>query len=180
MAPLPPNRAEILRQLFQPVGRNPVNPDRGVMSNYGIGKGSLISFNYTFWRNDAYPLVVVSEDNRMNGKLCGINLHYLTFPYIRQLLAMSANNPAFSYKSISGDEYVKRAYRSYKWTGVRQVKALDRRFLLQVMSMVRSYDPAEVQIIRRQVQEQIREQINPKASKITTLNSPEGQINTGD
>lgn len=181
MAPLPPKRAEILRQLFQPVGRNPVNPDRGMASNYGTGKGSLISFNYTFWRNDAYPLVIVSDDNRMNGKLCGINLHYLTFPYIKQLLAMSANNPSFSYKSISGDDYVKKAYRSYKWTGVRQIKALDRRFLLQVISMVRSYDPAEVQIIRRQVQEQIRQQINPKASQLTKLSSPEeGQINTGD
>lgn len=181
MAPLPPKRSEIIRQLFQPVGRNPINPDRGLASNYGVVQGSLISFNYIFWRNDSYPLVIVSENDRAAGKLRGINLHYLTFPYIKQLLAMSTNNPSFSYKSISGDEYVKRAYRTYKWSGVRQLKAMDKGFLLKVMSMVRSYDPAEVQIIRRQVREQIMKQINPKADQMTNLDQSEiGQNNIGD
>lgn len=182
MSPLPQNRAEILRQFFRPVGQNiSTNPDRRMATNFGAVKGSLVSFNYTFWRNDNYPLVIVSENDRANGKLCGINLHYLTFPYIRQLLGMSVNNPAFSYKSISKDDYVKKAYRSYKWLGVRQLKMLDHKFLLQVMSMVRTYDPAEVQIIRRQVQEQIRQQINPKANQVTTLNQPgEGQANIGE
>lgn len=149
-------------------------------TNFGLAKGSLVSFNYTFWRNDAYPLVIVSENNMAGGKLCGINLHYLTFPYIRQLLGMSVNNPAFSYKSISEDEYVKKAYRSYKWSGIQRIRMLDHKFLLKVMNMVRSYDPAEVQIIRRQVQEQMRQQINPKADQLTTLNQPEiGQNDTG-
>lgn len=181
MAPVPPKRSEILRQLFQPVGQGPANPDRRMAANYGVVQGSLVSFNYVFWRNDSYPLVIVSENDRYGGKLKGINLHYLTFPYIKQLLAMSANNPSFSYKSISGDEYVKRAYRTYKWSGVRQLKAMDRGFLLSVMSMVRSYDPAEVQIIRRQVREQIRKQINPKADQMTNLDrSDTGQNSIGD
>jgi hypothetical protein len=64
---------------------------------------------------------------------------------------------------------MKKSFRSYKWRGVRQLKVLDPKFLLNIMGMVRSYDPAEAQIIRRQVQEQIRRQINPKASQMTNL-----------
>lgn len=168
MAPLP--RSRILQQFFSPVGRSAV-PAGGV-----VMKGSLISFNYAFWKNDAYPLVVVSESNRDIGKLWGVNLHYLTFPYIRKLLEISTGNPAFSYKSISADGYLSKAYRSYKWNGIRQMKILDYKFLLNVMTMVRTFDPAEVQIIRRQVQEQMRQQINPKA---TNLSQGGEQLPTG-
>jgi hypothetical protein len=169
MAPLP--RSRILQQFFSPVGRN-VSPAGGNV----VMKGSLISFNYAFWKNDAYPLVVVSESNRDAGKLWGVNVHYLTFPYIRKLLELSTGNPAFSYKSISADGYLSGAYRSYKWNGIRQVKVLDYKFLLNVMTMVRTFDPAEVQIIRRQVQEQMRQQINPKA---TNLSQGGEQLPTG-
>jgi hypothetical protein len=158
MPPLPNSR--ILQQFFSPVGN--LAPSGGNI----VAKGSLVGFNYAFWRNDAYPLVVVSESNR-EGKLWGVNLHYLTFPYIRRLLEISANNPAFSYKSISEDGYIKRAYRSYRLNGVRQTRILDYKFLLNVMTMVRTFDPAEVQIIRRQVQEQIKQQINPKATNLS-------------
>lgn len=164
------DRNKILEQFFRPVGRDVIaNPNPTVFGNSGVRKGSLVSFNYVFWRNDSYPLVIVSDNALANGKLWGVNLHYLTFPYIKKLLSLSSNNPAFSYSSISGDGYMKKAFRSYKWKGVRQLKVLDQRSLLSIMSMVRSYDPAEVQIIRRQVQEQISRQINPKASQMTNL-----------
>ena len=146
------------------------NPNKRITSNFNVGKGSLISFNYSFWRNDAYPLIIVCDNNKVNNKLHGINIHYLTFPYIKKLLDLSANNPNFSYKSLGNDDYLKSAYRSYKKLGVRQIKILDYKFLLNIMNMVRSYDPAEVQIIRRQVQEQIKRQINPKAEQLTNLN----------
>jgi hypothetical protein len=168
-----PKIAAILRRFFKPVGRDVIsNPNKSVLGNFRVGKGSLVTFNYTFWRNDAYPLVVVSDNDLARGKLWGVNLHYLTFPYVKGLLAMSSGNPNFSYASISGDEYLKKSFRSYKWSGIRQVKVLDPSFLLNTMQMVRSFDPAEVQIIRRNVQEQIRTQINPKASQVTNLNSP--------
>ena len=168
---MPPyDRNSILNQFFKPVGRDVVaNPNPSVFGNFGVRKGSLVSFNYVFWRNDAYPLVVVSENALASGKLWGVNLHYLTFPYIKKLLGLSEGNPNFSYSSISGDNYMKRAFRSYKWRGIRQVKVLDTKFLVDIMSMVRSYDPAEVQIIRRQVQEQIGRKMNPKASEMTNL-----------
>jgi hypothetical protein len=148
--------------------------------NFIAVRGSLVSFNYTFWRHDPYPLIIVVENNPASDKISGINLHRLTFPSIRDLIARTGKM-GFSYKSVSDDENFKAAYRSYKRAGIRQMKVLDSKFLLSVMSAVRSYDPAEVQIIRRQVQEQIRQQINPKASQMTNLNQPQqGQINTGE
>ena len=168
---MPPyNRNQIIKQFFRPVGHDVVaNPNPRVLGNFGVRKGSLVSFNYTLWKNDAYPLVVVSDNARASGKLWGVNIHYLTFPYIKQLLSLSVNNPAFSYDSISGDAYMKKAFRSYKWSGIRQVKVLDHGFLLQIMSAVRSFDPADVQILRRQIREQMQRQINPKASQMTNL-----------
>lgn len=168
---MPPyNRDQILQQFFRPVGNNIIgNPSPSVLGNTGIRKGSLVSFNYVFWKHDAYPLVIVSDNALAMGKLWGLNLHYMTFPYIRKLLSLSVNNPAFSYSSISDDDYMKKSFRSYKWSGVRQLKVLNHKFLLNIMGMVRSYDPAEVQIIRRQVREQISRQINPKASQMTNL-----------
>lgn len=174
MARLPPNRKNLLQQFFMPVRQDVIsNPNKRLANNFTIGKGSLISFNYTFWRNDAYPLIIVCENNKTDNKLCGINIHYLTFPYIKKLLGLSVNNPTFSYKSLGNDDYLRSAYRSYKRIGIRQVKILDYKFLINIMNMVRSYDPAEVQIIRRQVQEQIRRQTNPKAEQLTNLNQPE-------
>lgn len=172
---MPPyDRNQILQQFFRPVGQDVANnPNPRTLGNFGVRKGSLVSFNYVFWRNDAYPLVVVSDNALANGKLWGVNLHYLTFPYIRRLMGISRNNPAFSYTSISGDMYMKKAFRSYKWQGIRQLKVLDPKFLMDVMSAVRSYDPAEVQIIRRQVQEQIARRVNPKASQMTNLEGEE-------
>jgi len=130
--------------------------------------GSLISFNYSLWRNDPYPLIIVIENNLGKDKISGINLHYLTFRDIKDLISR-AGKMGFSYKSVSDSRPFKSSYRSYKRSGVRQMKVLDPSYLMGVMGMVRTYDPADVQIIRRQVQEQLRRQINPKATDATNL-----------
>ena len=130
--------------------------------------GSLISFNYTFWKNDPYPLLIVIDNDPGKDKISGVNLHYLTFRDIKDVISR-AGKMGFSYRAISDSGPFKDSYRSYKKSGVRQMKILDPSYLLGVMGMVRSYDPAEVQIIRRQVQEQIRKQINPKATQSTNL-----------
>ena len=150
-----PNK--VIEQIFRPVG--------GLkQTNKAITKGSLITFNYMYWKHDAYPLVFVSKYLPGN-KIYGINLHYLTFNYIKNLLR-NCNNPSFSYLSIKNDNYVKSAYRSYKWSGVRLIKSLDCTLLLNIMGSIRSFDPAEVEIIRKNVQEQLRQQINPKTYEV--------------
>lgn len=168
MPPLPP-RSDLLQQFFRPVGQEPATPMGSTGRPLVVKTGSLVSFGYTFWRNDPYPLIIVI-DNRLGGNtISGINLHYLTFRDIREVVSR-AGKMGFSYRSISDSKPFRNAYRSYKRVGVRQMRALDPSYLLGVMGAVRSYDPAESQIIRRQVQEQLRQQVNPKASEATNLN----------
>jgi len=163
MAPLPP-RSSILQQFFRPVGQDVIaNPARRMAKALVAKTGSLVSFNYAFWRNDPYPLIIVIENTPGKDRISGVNLHYLTFRDIKELISR-AGKMGFSYRSLAGSMTFKDSYRSYKRSGVRQMKVLDPEYLLGVMGMVRSYDPADVQIIRRQVQEQLKQQINPKAS----------------
>jgi len=168
MAPLLP-RSNVIQQFFRPVGQDVVaNPSRRMGKSLFARTGSLVSFNYTFWKNDPYPLLIVIENSPGKDKISGINLHYLTFRDIKEAISR-AGRMGFSYRSITDSRPFKDSYRSYKRVGVRQMKVLDPSYLLGIMGMVRSYDPAEVQIIRRQVQDQIRQQINPKANQAANL-----------
>ena len=133
------------------------------VQNSFIAKGALIAFQYQFWKKDAYPLVLVS--NVIQGqKIFGVNLHYLTFPFIRQILKVGGGNLGFSWIHIKNSgQYLTHAFRSYKWQGIRQVRMLDTQFLLTVMATVRSFDPNQIQAIRKSVQEQMQRMVNPKA-----------------
>ncbi len=128
-----------------------------------VTKGSLIVFNYSFWMNDPYPLVVVT-DMRPGKRLRGVNLHYLTFPYIKNLIQQSCGNIGFSYTNIRGDKYITNAFRTYKWNGIRSIKKLDCNFLLNVMASVRSFDPNQMETIRASIREQMSREVQPKAT----------------
>lgn len=144
---------------------------RDVKQDAIIKKGSLVAFNYGFWIHDPYPLVIVTDV--FPGKLVrGVNLHYLTFPFIKTILQGSCENVGFSYSNIRGDKYITNAFRSYKWPGIRQIKKLDCDFLLTVMATVRSFDPSQIQTIRESVQQQMSRTVNPPAQ-------PTGEMNTG-
>src|ERR1039458_5812057 len=76
-----------------------------------VGKGSLVYFNYVFWIHDPYPLVLIAD---IYGQyIRGLNLHYLTFPYIKHVLQPGCDNKQFSYKNIrnNGIAY-EQEYRS--------------------------------------------------------------------
>lgn len=152
----------IFTNLFRPI-------DPMGQSNF-VGKGSLVTFNYTFFVHDPYPLVVVT-DVFPGNVMRGVNLHYLTFPYIKALIRSS--NPAFSYQNIKGDQYIVNAFRSYKWHGIRQIKKLDSDFILTVMATARSFDPNEIQAIRQSVKDQINMQMNPRASDLSQPPNPQ-------
>lgn len=172
MAPVTP-RSTILQQFFKPVGHDVVtNPSRRMATSLIARTGSLVSFNYTFWRNDPYPLLIVIDNSPGKNKISGVNLHYLTFRDIKNLIS-KAGSMGFSYRSVADSKPFKDAYRSYKKAGVRQMKMLDPSYLLGVMGMARSYDPADAQIIRREIQEQLKRQINPKANSDTNLDANE-------
>lgn len=131
--------------------------------------GSLVSFNYSLWRNDPYPLIIVIDNNPGKDKMSGVNLHYLTFRDIRDLIER-AGKMGFSYRSVANSGPFRAAFRSYKRFGIRQMKILDPSYLMGVMNMVRSFDPADAQIVRRQVRDQLQQQVNPKAGNATNLN----------
>lgn len=143
-----------------------------VKMNQTIQKGTLIAFNYTFNKpnHDPYPLVLVTDrdylvktKNRID--LRGVNLHYLSFNEIRNLLQSNCNNTNFTYDSLKQKQYIPliSAFRQYKKSGIRQIKVLDCAFLLNVLASVRSINPSEVEAIRKSVREQITRLTNPAA-----------------
>lgn len=155
-----------IQNLFQSINL----PNKGIGSNqYGpstktLTKGSLIAFNYMFWKHDAYPLIIITDI--LPKYIRGVNLHYLTFPYIKRLLQPNCNNPSFSYYNIKLDRYLVSSFRTYKRQGIRSVKKFDCSFLLNIMKTVRSFDINELDNIRRFVQDQMSQQINPTADQI--------------
>lgn len=170
MAPLPNTTTGILESFFRPISFPNAVPTRG----------DLISFNYVFWKHDPNPLIIIVNNDKMSDKVAGINLHLLTSvgpkSDVAELIRRSKRMD-FSYRALADRKTFRDAYRTYKKSGIRLVRKFDTQFLLKVISVVRSFDPAEIQIIRRQVQEQIKQQINPKANQLTTLNQPEvGEI----
>ena len=146
-------------QPFKRIGANQYGPNFRVLS-----RGSLVQFSYLFHKpgHDAMPLVLIT-DVWVND-IRGINIHYLTFPYIKKLLQPNCNNPNFNYwTNVKPDTYISDAFRQYKRLGIRQLKMLDCAFLLNVLASVRSFDPNEVEKIRRSVREQINRAASPTA-----------------
>ena len=144
------------------VPANQYGPSFTKMTNL-IGKGSLIRFNYTFVKpgHDQTPVVLVTDV--WANYIRGVNIGYLTFPYVKRLLQQYCNSTGFSYANIKGQEYIVSAFRQYKRAGLRGLQKLDCAFLLNVLASVRSYDPHEIEAIRKSVRDQIRKLTNPTA-----------------
>jgi hypothetical protein len=113
--------------------------------------------------NDPYPLIIIT-DYVQGVRVRGLNLHYLTFPFIKNLLSNSCEDKSFSYRNVKDNTYIVKAFRTYKWQGIRQIKVLDCEFLLKMMGVARSYDPNEVESIRNSVDEQLNQETNISAN----------------
>jgi len=135
-----------------------------------LSKGDLISFNYIFHKagHDPYPNVIITDIN--NFYIRGLNIHYLTFPYIRNLLKENCNNKLFSYKVFKDNSYLVSAFRQYKKTGMRNIKKLDCDFLLNLMGSIRAVTPNEVEAIRKN----INDQLNKISNQINANQAIEG------
>lgn len=160
----------------------PVNPNINklfnVQSNTSplIGKGQLVIFNYLGYKNDPYPMVIIT-DMIPGRRLRGVNLHYLTYNYIQNLISQNCSNPGFSYGAIRGDSFVVNAFRSYKWQSIRQMKKLDCNFLQAVINVIRGMDPNQVHAMRESVREQISRQVNPTPDQLPQAQPPQGTPN---
>ena len=163
----------IIEDVYGPTARaNQYGPIYNQMVK-AVNKGSLIVFNYIFHKpgHDPYPLVLLTDVNYPQKNpihIRGVNLHYLTFPTIKKLLQPNVNNLGFSYANIKEDSYISGAFRQYRRTGIRQLKTLNTTFLLNVLASVRSFNPNEIEAIRKSVREQLQRLTNPSANEMVS------------
>ena len=124
--------------------------------------------------HDANPNVMVT--NVDSFYVWGVNVHYLTFPYIRNLLQKNCNNPMLSYQTIKADKFVTSAFRQYKKNGIRSLKKLDCDFVLNLLGSSRALTPTEVEAIRNTINTQMSQVINqvsalnPNINQVSELN----------
>ena len=98
----------------------------------------------------------------------GINLHYLTYLYIRNILNIASNSQGgFSYNNIKNDSYIVNSFRSYKWNGISQIKKFDLKFINQMIDNSRNFDPNQIQAIRQSVNQQLQQQYVSSADNMT-------------
>lgn len=155
--PIPFVNAVLPNNLVAP---SPVNPV--------VGRGSLVTFNYLFYKHDPQPLVLITDPDYRDS-IRGVNLHNLTFPVIKKLLS-PAPGPNFTYQYIKGNEFVKSAFRQYKKNGIQYLKKMDIQFIVNAMAINRySFDPNEIEAVRKSVREQIRRIINPQAAQSSEM-----------
>ena len=122
----------------------------------GFKPGKIIKFQYLLARHDPYPCVLTSDlfsDNR----IAGLNIRYLTFPIIAQLLKLF-NNKNFNYYDLKpyGSVFLS-AYRSYKLSAIRVAKELDTHALITTLRSARKFTPAEIDSVIADVRAQIQQ-----------------------
>lgn len=145
-----------------------------------ITRGSLISFHYPQSYaiipnviHDPYPMVIITDI--WPKYIRGVNLHYLTFPYVKKLLTNFAGR-SFSYMNIRNDKYMANAFRMYVRMGVQQPKRLDTEWLISVLGSVRSFGPGELEQIRTNIQRQIQARLQTKANELTSYEQWRSQL----
>jgi hypothetical protein len=157
------------------------NPLERLASNqYGMGgstavtRGTLISFHYpkSFAMipnviHDPYPMIIVTDIWPNLKYIRGVNLHYLTFPYVKKMLENYGGRSDFQYSSIQPDRYIAHAFRMYIMAGVQRPRKLDTDWLKNVLTEVRSFAPGEIEKIRANIQRQIQSRLQAKAKELT-------------
>lgn len=155
-----------LGQMMNPALQGMMTPPQ--QSNT-LNNGTLVTFQYKFFKTDPYPLVILARVEQ--GELIkGVNLHYLTFNYIKNVLQAHAGNSSFSWQHhVKLDNYLSNAYRHYKWSGIamQTFRILDAQLIVKVANMVRSIDPNEVRAIKQSIREQMQQQMNITADQLS-------------
>lgn len=149
------------------------NRSGGNVNPNAVTKGALISFEYprSFAIvpniiHDPRPMLIVTDVWPPNY-VRGVNLHYLTFPYIKKILETWGGNTNFSYSNIKADKYVSLAFRMYSLKGMIRPKRLDSEFLKTVLQSARTFDAGELEKIRANIQQQIQARLQVKANELT-------------
>lgn len=143
------------------------------MSGTGTSRGDLITFHYPYSMaqvpnviHDPYPLVILTDV--WPSAIRGVNLHYLTFPYISHILKPNCGNKGFTYSNIRADNYITGAFRMYYRAGVRNPRRLDCSWLLELLGAVRSWTPDDLEGIRQEIRTQIQKRLQIKANQMSS------------
>ena len=155
---------------FNPIQNLGGNQYGGNMNR--VSRGSLISFHYPVsWAvvpnviHDPYPMLIITDI--WPRYIRGLNLHYLTFPYIKKILE-NYGGRGVTYQAIKPDLYMAQAFRMYVRRGVRRPKLLDLPWLQAVLLEAKSFSPGEVEKIRMNIQQQIQQRLQAKADELTS------------
>ena len=135
-----------------------------------LKKGSLVYAQYIFWSHDPNPLFLVTDNPhpKYPDQIRGVNLHYLTFRFVKSLLQLYCGK-GFDFKYIMHNPYIVQAFRSYKKAGLRNLQLLDCEVInLQFQERRRAdkYNPQELKIIRDQLRQQLEKLTHPRASEL--------------
>lgn len=139
-------------------------PTNVSLQNNTVQKGSIISFNYIGQRpmyqiHDSSPLVLVSD--LFSEHIRGINMHYYTLPIVRQVIANKnmTGNPGFSYKTIMTNKYLVDAFRTYKRTGISNLRVLDISFLRKLLEISALLNTSELEAMKTQVRQMLEREL---------------------
>jgi len=147
---------------FRPVSSYPGKKSVGL---FQVAKGSLIRFQYTLWKHDPYPLLIVT-DRLPDGDVRGVNLRYLTLNYVVFLIQHYCGKPV-SYGNLRANDLFVRSFRRFKSFGMRNIEMLDCDLILKTIDIIRTYDPNQEQAMREAVQKQLQRQVNPTAEDLS-------------
>jgi hypothetical protein len=160
--------------MANPQALNPLGLFVPATNSEPIRPGSLISFKYPASLakvptaiHDPSPMVIITDIRPTYIR--GVNLHYLTVPYIKEFLLRNAQNPGFNYAmSVKPDRYLADAFRMYYFKGMQQKRRLDMKFLMQLLTAVRSFSPTELERVRNELKQQIQSRLQIKAAELNT------------
>ena len=119
--------------------------------------GNVVSFHYSLFRHDPYPVTLILEDQ--GPYLFGINLHYLSFPLVQQIFQRYGQAP--TYEAVRNMGNIDHAFRRYKKAAITQPRAERLTQILQKMLMVRRYPEHEIQNAVEDVRQQREGQVPP-------------------
>jgi hypothetical protein len=157
------------------IKRRVVIPRKGPVP---LKSGELFVGKYAFWKHDPTPLVLFSKQYQ-DGRLAGLNLHRITLNDMRNLISQYCNK-TFDYQSIKGRKNISQAYRSYRQDGFGMVQVFNCEYFLTSLGIVkqsRDITPNEVEKLRQQIQQQLKQQVVPKANELAKKpQAPTGTI----
>lgn len=188
-----PEQPSVDKQFFEPVVPDePVTPDEDAQVQQKpistesqdslIPKpGNLVTFFYAkrvgVEIHDPKPYVIITDWNPPT-RIRGINLHYMTYNSMEDLLgSLFEGKIGPSYRYIKTNKFWTDAFRSYSFAFIKNLKKMNPEYVQEMINRIKGYDPNQEAAMREEVQRQLREGVNqPTAEEMTGTVPPTGTV----